>query len=260
MATQANTKQAVDSASTATIITEVTRMDLQDDITNKLSTETLDLISNVEKDLTPERPTKRARTDDQQPGTSTDPGLKYPPETKPLYLRSKNLHKRKLAVATKLSAFKKYYGSKDPAYTSFKCPPPNLMRNPENKARWNDIVNTTKKSLLSILIEDMEEQYQATKTEISALELQLRQHLSTKDWEEMSATLDRKYKSAVASQVQKSYKIFPQDRKKAEARRRNPKGAKNGKPGRKQVFQPRKGDDLSTLARLLMKQLKASNI
>ena len=86
----------------------------------------------------------------------------------------------------------KFYGVKDPSFTSFRCPPPNTMRNPENKRRWEGIVNTTKRSLLSILIEDMEEQYQATKAEIGALEIQLRQHLTPKDWEEMSSTLQTK--------------------------------------------------------------------
>ena len=81
------------------------------------------------------------------------------------------------------------------------------MRNPENKRRWDDIVTTTKRSLLSILIDDMEEQYQATE----AIDTQPRQHLTPKDWEEVSATLDRKYKAAVPGQ--RSQRIFPRDRK-----------------------------------------------
>ena len=127
------------------------------------------------------------------------------------------------------------------------------MRNPENKRRWEDIVTTTKRSLLSILIDDMEEQYQATK--ISVIDTQLRQHLTPKDWE----TLDRKYKAAVPGQVQRSQRIFPRDRKMAEAKRRNQRGPRNGQQGRPSTFRPRRGDDLSTLAKMLVKQMKASN-
>ena len=97
------------------------------------------------------------------------------------------------------------------------------MRNPENKKRWDDIVKTTKRSLLSTLIDDLEEQYQVTKAEISALDQQLQQHLTANDWTEMSATLERKYKAAVPTQVQRSNKIFPRDRKVALAKKGNRK-------------------------------------
>ena len=184
--------------------------------------------------------------------------MRYPPATKPLYLRSKALYKKKLALATKLTAMKRYYGIRDPSYTSFNCPPANIMKNPESKKRWEDLVTTTKRSLLTILIEDLEEQYQATKAEIYALDVQLKQHLSQADWAEMSSTLDRKYKAAVPSQVQRSNKIFPKDRKMAESKRRKPNGPRQGQQGKKSVFKPKKGDDLSALAKLLVKQMNAN--
>ena len=119
-------------------------------------------------------------------------------------------------------------------------------------------MKTTKRSLLSILIDDLEEQYQATKAEISALDQQLQQHLTANDWTEMSATLERKYKAAFPTQVQRSNKIFPRDRKVAEPRRRTQQGSRSGPLNRNPTFKPRKGDDLSALAKLLVKQLRAS--
>ena len=131
------------------------------------------------------------------------------------------------------------------------------MRNPENKKRWEDIVKTTKNSLLAILIDDLEEQYQATKAEIHNLDKQIKQHLSSDDWEEMSGLLDRKYKAAVAGQVQRSQRLYSANRKKAEVKRKQQRSPNNAQ--QRNMYKPRKGDDLSALARLLVKQMKASN-
>ena len=101
----------------------------------------------------------------------------------------------------------------------------------------------------------MEEQYQATKAKIAALEIQMKQHLSDEDWNELSSTLDRKYKSAVQSQVQKAQKLYPKDRKIAQPKRKGNKAPQaHNRPG--QVTRPKRGDDLSSLARLLVNEFK----
>ena len=43
-----------------------------------------------------------------------------------------------------------------------------------------------------------------TKSEIAALELQLKEHLKDKEWKELNDTLNRKYKAIVSAQVRKN--------------------------------------------------------
>ena len=198
----------------------IVNTDEHSNIPQQVSDETLALIGQANR-LDDERPgpSKRARLE----GPSDDPAAKYPVETKPLYLKSKNLHRKKLAIATRLTVLKKYFGKKNPFYTSFKCLTPSIMKNPLNKSRWEEKIKETKLTLLHILIEDMEEQYKATKVEIANLEALLRDKLEAQEWNDLQSTLNRKYKAAVQFQLKKSEKLFPSERKIVQARRRQQK-------------------------------------
>ena len=110
MATPSGRSQVAESSSTATLTSEVNRMALGEDISSKICAETLSLISEADQQKPVTPPTKRVRTDEAEAGPSNDPGLNYPPGSKPLYLRNKALHSKKLNIATKLSAMKKFYG------------------------------------------------------------------------------------------------------------------------------------------------------
>ena len=84
----------VASNSTAAITGNIEDMMLDDNITNN-SDETLLLIrAEKQPQLCPSAPTKRPRTDndDMRP---TDPLNRFPIATKPFYLKSKNLYRKK---------------------------------------------------------------------------------------------------------------------------------------------------------------------
>ena len=208
-----------------------------DTIPQQVSDETLNLIGQIDQQLNADRPgpPKRARTE----GPSNDPAAGYPAETKPLYLKSKNLYRKKLTIATRLSVLKKYFGKKTPYYTAFRCPVPSIMKNPLNRSRWEDKIKDTKGVLLHLLIEDMEEQYKATKAEIANLEATLRDKLNDGEWVDLQNTLHRKYKAAVQFQLRKSERLFPSERRVIQARRRQPQ--KNSGQNQGAAPQQRKG-------------------
>ena len=122
IATPTCSTQIAESSSTATLTNEVNKMVLNEDISSKVSAETLSLINEADKEKSVIPPAKRVRTNEAEAGPSNDPGLNYPPVTKPIYLKNKALLRKKLNIATKLSAMKKFYGVKDPTYTAFRCP------------------------------------------------------------------------------------------------------------------------------------------
>ena len=84
---------------------------------------------------------------------------------------------------------RKYFGKKVPNYVAFHCPVPPIMKNPEKRRNRDQVVATTKNTLLNILVEDMQEQYMATKSEIAALEIQLMELLKADEWQELNDTI-----------------------------------------------------------------------
>ena len=262
MAASASCGTLVESISATTLSGQVQQLALIDpqahnNLPQQVSDDTLALIGQADRNLNPELPgpSKRARLD----GQSADPAASYPAETKPLYLKSKNLHRKKLAIATRLSVLKKYFGKRTPYYTAFKCPIPRIMKKPLNRSRWEEKVKNTKIHLLQILIEDMEEQYKATKVEIANLEALLRDKLKDGEWVDMQNTLSRKYKTAVQFQLKKSEKIFPSDRKIAQARRRRPNsnaGPSNTNQGGQRRPRKDQGNNIGSLLKKLTDEVQ----
>ena len=70
MAVPAGSKQVTDSISTATLTSEVDRMELADDISSKVSAETLNLIQQADQQKPAQPPSKRVRTDEAEAGSS----------------------------------------------------------------------------------------------------------------------------------------------------------------------------------------------
>ena len=105
--------------------------------------------------------TKRKRTDE-----NGDMRSSYPYESKAVYLRIKNLYKKKLNIAANMHTIKlSLKHNKFPTAADFRDkPPPN--RSESFKERWTRVTTGCKEKLSLLVLEDLNEKYQSTKTEI----------------------------------------------------------------------------------------------
>ena len=118
---------------------------------SKMSSETLAILQASNKlkeaDKGPSKGTKRKRTcspSTERQSTSRD---RYPPESKSLYLKSKNLHGNKLSVATNIHSSKAHLKeSKYLVSCNFKCTPP-VSVNESFKTKYVEIMNKCKKDV-----------------------------------------------------------------------------------------------------------------
>ena len=157
---------------------------------NALSDETLKLLDQASSALNKldinnkNSAPKRKRTDN-----TGDIRTSYPEANKSLYLRVKNLHKKKVSIAANMHAIKiNLKNNKFPAAADFRDRPPN-NRSESFRAKWKSTTNACKAELSLLVLEDLTEKYQQTKSEIQGLMIELQQHLSSTQFHEISTFL-----------------------------------------------------------------------
>ena len=219
---------------------------------NTLSDETLRLLEQAATDLgsidlnAKSSSTKRKRTEE-----NGDIRTNYPEATKSVYLKIKNLYKKKLSIAVNMHAIKNgLKNNKYPAATDFRGkPPPN--RSEAFRLRWDRIIGSCKEKLSLLVLEDLNEKYQGTKMEIQALMAELQLHLNNTQFTEISTFLQEKYKNAMPVALSKSQKKMDKPRR----TNRPPQQKRDGKqrPFKKAL---RRDDKMST-KKLLTALLKS---
>ena len=158
-----------------------------------ISNETLELLKGASDKLDPpKKGVKRAR---YEPGN--DDRATYPTGSKPLYLKTKNLHRRKLALAANIHQIKTAVSdNRYPQQVNFRCSfPPN--RDASFKNKWQQIIRKCKEDLTCLVMDDLNNKYKLTKVEIQGNLDTLKTMLSNQQFTEIKNFLDDKYKSAM---------------------------------------------------------------
>ena len=159
-----------------------------------MSSETLAILQEAsnklkEADKGPSKGIKRKRTSSpstERQSTSRD---RYPPESKPLYLKSKNLHRKKLSVATNIHSIKAHLKEgKFPVSCNFKCTPP-VSVNESFKTKWAEIVNKCKRDLTLHLVEELNSKYTVIKADIQTTYAELENITSKTQFKELKDSL-----------------------------------------------------------------------
>ena len=166
-----------------------------------ISNETLQLLDDAANKLSvPNKGIKRPRSG----SPTTDHRAQYPSNSKQIYLKTKTLHKRKLALAANLHQIKQGIAEKKyPNQVNFRCShPPN--RDERFKSRWQDIIRKCKEDLTCLVIEDLDNKYQSTKAEIQGNMDTLGNILSTQQFSETKQFLDQKYKAAIPAAMSRA--------------------------------------------------------
>ena len=162
---------ASESVSCSTLLTAFSKVDLQSDNleargsdtpfpSERLSDETINVLVQASNILTtnPPKPQrkkgqKRARND-QQPGTSTEPVSErsdYPPESKPIYLRLKTNHRKKIALASQISKMhSELLNNTFPPTVEFRFNV-NKNRSDNVESAWSNIITECKQKLTKVL-------------------------------------------------------------------------------------------------------------
>ena len=160
-----------------------------------LSNETLDLLEKAATSLS--APANRGRKRLREDPTTADTRTGYPNESKSLYLKTKNLYRRKLSVATNLHHMKMRLGTnKYPTQVDFRCSCPQ-NRDEKFKSAWQQIVRKCKEDLTYLVLKDLNSKYTLTKTEIQGQLGQLKGVLENEQFQETKKFLDDKYKAAI---------------------------------------------------------------
>ena len=197
---------------------------------SKMSSETLAILQEAsnklkEADKGPTKGTKRKRTGSpstERQSTSRD---RYPPESKPLYLKSKNLHRKKLSVATNIHSIKAHLKEgKFPASCNFKCTPP-VSVNESFKTKWAEIVNKCKRDLTLHLVEELNSKYTMIKADIQTTYAELENITNTTQFKELKDSLTGKYKAAAATSMQR--RLQPESKPKFKPRGRQRQNRQN---------------------------------
>ena len=124
-----------------------------------ISSETLQLLNEAADELSRPKGIKRMRENTPP----RDDRSSYPNDSKAIYLKTKTLHRRKLALASNLHQIKLGIGDKKyPNQVNFRCSfPPN--RDETFKSKWQDIVKKCKEDLTCLVLQDLNNKYQNTK-------------------------------------------------------------------------------------------------
>ena len=169
-----------------------------------ISNETLQLLETAATKLSNNKKgVKRPRED----STNEDERSQYPADSKPLYLKTKSLHRRKLALATNIHQIQQGLAqNKYPTQVNFRC---GFPANGEEgfKSQWQGIVKKCKEDLTYLIMQDLNSKYQATKAQIQGnLEL-LKGILNNQQFFEIKNFLDEKYVSHTCSHEQGKWPI-----------------------------------------------------
>ena len=240
---------ASESASHSTLLTAFSKVDLQSDNleaqrsntpfpSGRLSDETINVLVAANQILSanppkPQRQKGNKRSRNEQPGTSREPVPErsdYPAESKPIYLRLKNSHRKKIALASQISKMhsellKNIY----PPSVEFKFNV-NKSRSDGVQKAWSTIINECKQKLTKVLLHDMFSKYSQVKDNISKDFLLLEDILTPTQLKEIKDSLQnrctniapmytlkakRQYETKRPNQEQqtKRRKVVPQRRK-----------------------------------------------
>ena len=230
---------------------------------NRISEETLRTLNAVKEQLeqpgtSKSKPLKRKRIN--SPNRSDSPNRKeyrdsrdnYPSATKPIYLRLKNLHRKKLSLASTIKVMEgRLAKNQYPSSVDFKFNI-NSTRSPKLKDTWTKTIRRCKFELTTSLIDDLQATYSRTKAAIAKDLSELESYLTKEQFQEIKNSLLDKFQQLAPIQMDKKEKQF--------SNKNAPKRRPNQAPRRSQnqgSYQRRKRDDpkmdklLNTLKALL---------
>ena len=185
--------------------------------TTSVSSETTALLENVVKKLK-EPVSKKGkglkRKSVQSPATLADSRENYPPATKPLYFKAKNLYRRKLNLATNLHSIKNF--SKNgtfPPQCNFRSSPPEISEE-TFKQKWIELASKCKRELALLWADEMNRKYSSIKLEIQGTLAEIETHLDKSQFKEIKDSLTSKFQAAAPTSLQKKMKPNLQQQKK----------------------------------------------
>ena len=196
--------------------------------TTSVSSETTALLEKVVKKLkepvsTKGKGLKRKRT--QSPATSPDIRGNYPPAAKPLYLKAKNLFRRKLNLATNLHTIKNSLKNGTfPPQCNFRSTPPEST-DESFKQKWINLACKCKRELTLLWADEMNKKYSSVKLDIQSTLSELETHLDQAQFKEIKDSLTSKFQSAATTSLQKKMKPnLPQQKKPTKPNKRGWQG------------------------------------
>ena len=198
--------------------------------TTSVSSETTALLQDVANKLQNPvsnrgRGTKRKRT--KSPATSPDSRDQYPPAAKPLYLKAKNLYRKKLNLASNLHAVKGSLKTGHfPTQCNFKSSPPENA-DTSFKQKWIDLTSKCKRELTLLWTEETNRKYTNVKGDIQGTMAELESILDKVQFKEIKDSLTSKFQSAASSTLQK--KMRPVAPVKKQPRRKPDNRPKQGR-------------------------------
>ena len=177
---------------------------------------TLDTLNEVSSRLEAgtSNPRKHARQDSPK---GTEPRAKakysdardtYPEQSKPIYLRLKTLHKKKLSLASTIKVMEgKLAKNLYPSSVDFKFNI-NSTRNPVLKDAWSRAVRNCKTELTLALIDDIQRTYNRTKATIPKDLTELETLLTPDQFQEIKDSLSSKFKQMAPVLMEKKHNQF----------------------------------------------------
>ena len=231
---------------------------------NRISEETLKTLNEVKAKLgqslsKKDNPNKRKRLDSPDRGEPpnkekyVDARDQYPSQAKPIYLKLKGLHKKKLSLASLIKVMEgKLSKNQYPSSVDFKFNI-NSNRNPVLKDAWSRTIRKCKTDLTLALIEDLQSTYSRTKAAIAKELAELETLLNQQQFQEIKDSLTNKFKQMAPTLMERKQNQFRVQRETKPARRRTNQGPRNPRQNKKQRVDP-KLDNLITTLRTLLKQ------
>ena len=229
---------------------------------NRISEETLRTLNAVKEQLelpmsNRNKPQKRKRVNSpNQSGPSakkdyTDLRDNYPAATKPIYLRLKNLHRKKLSLASTIKVMEgRLAKNQYPTSVDFKFNI-NSTRSPKLKDHWSRIIRRCKSELTTTLIDDLQAAYSRTKASIAKDLTELDTLLTKEQSQEIKDSLLDKFQQMAPIQIDKTQKQFA-DKQPKKRFNQAPRRRQNQAPNqRRQRNDPKMDKLLSTLKALL---------
>ena len=118
----------------------------------------------------------------------------YPPEAKPIYLKLKGLHKKKLSLASNIKVMEgKLTKNQFPTSVDFKFNI-NNTRNPVLKEKWATAIRKCKTDLTLAFIDDLQKTYNRTKAAITKELATLETLLKPEQFKEIKDSLTTKFR------------------------------------------------------------------
>ena len=228
----------------------------------RISEETLKTLNAVKEQLeqpmsSRNKPPKRKRVlSPNQSGPSTkkdyiDLRDNYPAATKPIYLRLKNLHRKKLSLASTIKVMEgRLAKNQYPTIVDFKFNI-NSTRSPKLKDDWSRIIRRCKFELTTTLIDDLQAAYSRTKASIAKDLTELDTLLTKEQFKEIKDSLLDKFQQMAPMQMERTHKQFADKQVKKRFNQAPRRRLNQGNAQRKQRKDPKMDKLLNTLKSLL---------